>query len=489
MTTSSSRRALWLCCCIALLSGRVGGAELRGTSVGQEDQQPESSVSEKETSPKVRNFKTATSRRDRFPSVEERVKIYMSNWYLPPCSQDAESLTFPYEFSQETTKNKKTKLEVTQDVVRVSQNYTFHKTIEPDMAFWLDEDVLLDCARPPSEVANLTLPTDDYVKFRINMRMYCADVLELLDIMQYLRLEQGEITENDVNTVPMLFQFGDMKHSHVFGMLNLPHLKKFRSGTTQLDEVTSSSSTDHCLAGPSRPPLATVHGSEILQPIVWKLATHRHYRFLPEVYQRDTPWKKKKDMAIWRGQLTGALQSYNKTLSDMENCNNMKRCKLVWNADKSKLIDAKLTTTRNRLANTIEGVDMVVSRTPIENLMAYKGLIMLEGNDVASGLKWALLSQSVVLMPPTKHTSWAMEELLEPWVHYIPLNEDASDVEEKMQWVIDHDAEAQRIAERATLWMEDLAFHPDAARDDFLIKTDIVRRYRAHFRADTTSTA
>jgi hypothetical protein len=41
---------------------------------------------------------------------------------------------------------------------------------------------------------------------------------------------------------------------------------------------------------------------------------------------------------------------------------------------------------------------------------------MIAGNDVASGLKWALFSQSVVLMPPPNHTSWAMEELLEPWV-------------------------------------------------------------------------
>jgi hypothetical protein len=39
-----------------------------------------------------------------------------------------------------------------------------------------------------------------------------------------------------------------------------------------------------------------------------------------------------------------------------------------------------------------------------------------EGNGVASGLKWALLSQSVVLMPPPKHTSWDMEKLLEPLV-------------------------------------------------------------------------
>jgi hypothetical protein len=74
-------------------------------------------------------------------------------------------------------------------------------------------------------------------------------------------------------------------------------------------------------------------------------------------------------------------------------------------------------------------------------------------------------------------------ELLIPWVHYIPLNEDANDVKEKMQWVIDNDNLAQRIAERASLWIEDLCFHPDAALDDRLIQEEMVRRYLAHFKS------
>lgn len=107
--------------------------------------------------------------------------------------------------------------------------------------------------------------------------------------------------------------------------------------------------------------------------------------------------------------------------------------------------------------------------------------ILLSNEDVASGLKWSLLSQSVVLMPPPKHTSWAMEELLEPWVHYIPLSESLSDVEEKMQWVVDHDDDARKIAERGSLWMQDLVFHPDAAEDDKLVQEEIIRRYLQHY--------
>ena len=74
-----------------------------------------------------------------------------------------------------------------------------------------------------------------------------------------------------------------------------------------------------------------------------------------------------------------------------------------------------------------------------------------------------------------------IRELLIPWVHYIPFNEDATDVEEKMLWVLNHDKQAQHIAERASLWIEDLCFHPDAVLEDRLIQEEMIRRYVALF--------
>ena len=92
-----------------------------------------------------------------------------------------------------------------------------------------------------------------------------------------------------------------------------------------------------------------------------------------------------------------------------------------------------------------------------------------------------LLSQSVVLMPPPTKTSWAMEELLQAWVHYIPLQSDLSDVEQKIQWMLDHDNESQQIAYRASLWIKDLVFHPEAPQDDAAIYREMLQRYKAHF--------
>lgn len=72
-----------------------------------------------------------------------------------------------------------------------------------------------------------------------------------------------------------------------------------------------------------------------------------------------------------------------------------------------------------------------------------------------------------------------MEELLEPWIHYIPMFPNGSNAEEMVQWVLDNDSEARRIAERATLFMYDMVYHPQAASDDRKIKEEIARRYRA----------
>jgi Glycosyl transferase family 90 len=71
-----------------------------------------------------------------------------------------------------------------------------------------------------------------------------------------------------------------------------------------------------------------------------------------------------------------------------------------------------------------------------------------------------------------------MEELLEPWVHYIPMLPDGSNAEEIVQWALDNEKEARRIAERATLFMYDLVYHPDAASDDRKIQEEMARRYR-----------
>jgi hypothetical protein len=431
----------------------------------------------------VKSPEVASTRAHRFPSNEERLKIYMSNWYVPPCP-DYEHGQIRYQYNS-SSDNAYQLLLVNEPFDRGNTTPTLllDSIVEPDMVFYLDREDMMDC-RVTREDDNNEQETSSasklarkasHVQARKNMLMYCLDAQNtLLTAIDHVEWERKEANEK----APVLLQFGDLRHSHVYGDLNVPHFKKFRPATTRhaLDRVTSK----ECYNGP-REMLDTVLDTTNLQAIVWKLATRRHFGLLDKVSHEDTPWSLKLNMAVFRGQLTGSRDGFDKSKSDEENCYDMRRCRLVYTHANSNLVHARLTSTRRRLPHTLNGVNLMGAKTTIQNLLQYKAIIMLEGNDVASGLKWALLSQSVVLMPTPTHTSWAMEEFLEPWVHYIPLNENATDVDEKMQWVIDHDDIAQRIAERGTLWMEDLVFHPDAEGDDRWIQEEMVRRYQAHF--------
>lgn len=69
-----------------------------------------------------------------------------------------------------------------------------------------------------------------------------------------------------------------------------------------------------------------------------------------------------------------------------------------------------------------------------EDQLQYKFLFSIEGNDVASNLKWAMNSNSVVMMTRPKFETWFCESQLLPGVHYIPIKDDFSDLAEQFEY-------------------------------------------------------
>jgi hypothetical protein len=112
-------------------------------------------------------------------------------------------------------------------------------------------------------------------------------------------------------------------------------------------------------------------------------------------------------------------------------------------------------------------------RLSIGEQLQHRFIVSLEGNDVATNLKWILSSNSLCLMPrPTKET-WFMEGRLEPGVHYIELRDDFEDLEECIaRWSRDR-AAAERMLVRAHQWC---AQFEDAEGEDIL-ELLVVRRY------------
>jgi len=118
-------------------------------------------------------------------------------------------------------------------------------------------------------------------------------------------------------------------------------------------------------------------------------------------------------------------------------------------------------------------------------MLRYKMLVMVEGNDVASGLKWALLSSSAVLMPPPTVVSWAMEDLLEPWVHYVPLCQNTSDLPQKAAWCLENGARCAAIGEAGRCFAQQFL---DGDRESRIVR-GVMRRVLAIMQHRSCATA
>jgi len=88
----------------------------------------------------------------------------------------------------------------------------------------------------------------------------------------------------------------------------------------------------------------------------------------------------------------------------------------------------------------------------IDQQRHYRYIVSLEGNDVATNLKWIMSSNSLCLMPPPTYETWFAEKQIEADIHYVPLAPDFSDLAEKMRYFEQHPAEAERIIAAANAY-------------------------------------
>ena len=162
--------------------------------------------------------------------------------------------------------------------------------------------------------------------------------------------------------------------------------------------------------------------------ILLNLNTPRHWQGLEDVKKYDIPFDKKNNKIIWRGASTG-----NKRVKFVEKYQN----------HQNQNIDIKFSNLCQNVINN----NYILSKLSITEQLQSKFLISIEGNDVATNLKWMLYSNSVVIMPRPTVCSWIMEDKLISGTHYIEIKSDYSDLEEKYKWCLNNLEKCKIIAE------------------------------------------
>jgi hypothetical protein len=158
--------------------------------------------------------------------------------------------------------------------------------------------------------------------------------------------------------------------------------------------------------------------------VVLKLDKNRHFLFVHD----NKPWREKRDVAIFRGDL-----GYYKPNRDVF----MNR----WVGH--RMIDAASTNRSD------EHPEWQGGKLTIGEHLDYKFIMSLEGNDVASNLKWVMSSNSIAVTPRLRRETWFMEGTLKPNYHYIEVSDDFSDLEERLTYYIEHPEEAEAIIQHA----------------------------------------
>ena len=174
--------------------------------------------------------------------------------------------------------------------------------------------------------------------------------------------------------------------------------------------------------------------------ILLRLNKNRHWGNVGKVKSLDFPFDKKKGKLVWRGVTTGHNIKENRLLFVEKNINNT-NCDIGFNTivqGKQSMVDSKY------LKKTLS----------LKEQLGYKYIMSLEGNDVASGLKWQLYSNSVVFMRKPRVVSWAMEDMLEPYVHYVPVNDDFNDISEQINWAEKNQDKCKEIIKNANAFIE-----------------------------------
>ena len=167
-------------------------------------------------------------------------------------------------------------------------------------------------------------------------------------------------------------------------------------------------------------------GDDNQNSTILKLEKVRHFLFVDD----KKPWRDKKNIAIFRGDLGPRKENRDVFMAKFAD-------------GQSPMVDAAST-------NRIEAhPEWQKGKMTIGEHLDYKFIMSLEGNDVASNLKWVMSSNCIAVSPRHTCETWFMEGTLKPNYHYIEVKEDFSDLEERLQYYIDHPEEAEAIIQHA----------------------------------------
>ena len=423
------------------------------------------------------------SRAHRFPSVERRVQYYMGRWYEPTLQGEPPQSPFGPFWNQQyqTIEADKTSI---WDPVRLayeplvnplgmepsslyscsvgeSTNKNDHDKTHACQTTMVQESIrdVLDAALLVQEQQRRSFGT------RMNHIWYSEGMLGW--IMEcYMILRRWRRFDYPTPAYLWSIGLGTTKATHQWDV-QTPVFSKVRDLVADKDREYHRHQRMDDIAGCALcGPLHTT--------ILWPLERDTLMKKLTKVPLWDICHGKKDETLVWRGDAPADIPILFKLGTDISGI--QQRITLVESYANHIFVDAKFikddqTDENFPLSYYSEHL------LSMGEILQHKYVLAIEGIESSSDLLWMMFSNSVVFLSDTTYTTWAMEDTLEPYVHYIPVHRNMSNVADQVQWAQQHPKRCRDIAFRSTMYVYDLFFHPDAVRDEEYIMRAMIHRY------------
>lgn len=243
---------------------------------------------------------------------------------------------------------------------------------------------------------------------------------ELVERVNYYLKSDQAIEQSD-----QALRRGELPFHHSFYYFDLQYILSFFPSTFRFDYLfgdVNETPPFHSFVK-SRPICESNERSVLL-----KLDRVRHYLRI-----RDSiSYRNKKNMLVWRGV-----------------ANQQHRIEFCERFHDHPLCDVGLTAQ----SLTKQPGPIIKPTMSIAQQLQCKFILSLEGNDVATNVKWIMQSNSLCMMKRPKFETWFMEGKLVPSVHYVELKDDYSDLEEKIDYYSSNPDEAEVIIKNAKAYV------------------------------------
>ena len=156
---------------------------------------------------------------------------------------------------------------------------------------------------------------------------------------------------------------------------------------------------------------------------------HRELFIEMESTRKKLSWSDKKNLAIWRGSKgCGTKYNFNKYITELNQR------------------EYFISLYNKGILNNINYSEQKATK---EEMCKYKYIIDIDGwSNTWDATFWKLLSGSVLFKVEGVWEQWYYPKLI-PWIHYIPIKDDLTDLNEVVKWCIVNDDKCKEITNNA----------------------------------------